>query len=68
MNASFDKIRLSADVERIFYTDRAADTTRYGAEASFSVSRNLTFNIRWTFEDNRRNDVHEGRAGFQYFF
>ncbi len=68
INSSFDKVRLSADVERILYTDSDADTTRYGAEASFSLSRNLTFSIRWTFEDNRRNDVHEGRAGFQYFF
>lgn len=66
--ADFDFIRLTGDIEKIFYTDKAADLWRYQASAGITLTHDWGLEASFLFEDSRHADVHEGRLGLVYHF
>ncbi|MBR1778655.1 MAG: DUF4105 domain-containing protein [Alphaproteobacteria bacterium] len=66
--ADFKKVRLTADAEKIFYTNKDADTWRYQAAASVSLRHNWTMEASFLFEDTKHADIHEGRLGLIMHF
>lgn len=64
----FDFIRLTGDIEKIFYTNKAADIWRYQVSTGVTLTRSLGIEASFTFEDSRRADTHEGRLGLIYHF
>lgn len=66
--ADFDFIRLTGDVEKIFYTNKAADIWRYQASAGITLTHDWGLEASFIFEDSRHTDVHEGRLGLVYHF
>ncbi|MGN1078974.1 MAG: DUF4105 domain-containing protein [Alphaproteobacteria bacterium] len=66
--ADFDFIRLTGDIEKIFYTDKAADIWRYQASAGITLTHDWGLEASFIFEDSRHTDVHEGRLGLVYHF
>lgn len=66
--ADFDFVRLTGDIEKIFYTNKAADVWRYQASAGVTLTRGWGLEASFVFEDSRYTDVHEGRLGLVYHF
>lgn len=66
--ADFDFIRLTGDIEKIFYTDKDADLWRYQASAGITLTHDWGLEASFLFEDSRHADVHEGRLGLVYHF
>ena len=66
--ADFDFIRLTGDIEKIFYTNKAADIWRYQASAGITLTHDWGLEASFIFEDSRHTDVHEGRLGLVYHF
>lgn len=66
--ADLGRVRLTGDAERIFYTDNDADIWRYQAQASVSLTKDLTLNSGYVFEDSRFHDIHEFKVGIQVHF
>ena len=68
MAADFNSVRMTADAERIFYTNNDADGWRYQTTAAFTVKKNWDIEVSFAFEDNKFNDSHEGRLGLLIHF
>ncbi|MBO4520900.1 MAG: DUF4105 domain-containing protein [Alphaproteobacteria bacterium] len=66
--ADFKYARLTADAEKIFYTNKKADVWRYQTAASVSLSRNWAIEASFLFEDTKYADIHEGRLGLLMHF
>ncbi len=67
--ADFGLLRLTGEIEKIFYTEKNADIWRYHTSAGITLTRNWGLEASFTFEDSlRRSDVHEGRLGLIYHF
>ena len=62
------KFRFLAQSEYIHMSDKTARTVRCDAEASYSLTTNLSVVARWTYENRKRDDIREGRFGLQYQF
>ena len=66
--ADFKAVRLTADAERIFYTNKDATAWRYQTAASVSLKHNWSLEASFLFEDTKRADTHEGRVGLVMHF
>lgn len=66
--ADFGTVRLTGDIEKIFYTDTAANIWRYQASTGVSLTRDWGLEASFLFEDSRYKDTHEGRIGLIYHF
>lgn len=64
----FQHFRMTAEAERIFYTNKDANTWRYQTAASVSLTKNWNVEASFLFEDTRRHDTHEGRLGLLFHF
>lgn len=64
----FDKVRLTADVEKIFYSTPDATTVHYKTEAAFSLMKNVSLISSYLYEDNKKNNIHEWKVGIQVHF
>ena len=66
--ADFKTVRLTADAEKIFYTNKEASVWRYEAAASVSLTKNCAVESSVLFEDAKHADIHEGRVGIIFHF
>lgn len=66
--ADFKYVRLTADAERIFYTNKEATAWRYETSASISLTKNWAAEASFLFEDSKHTDIHEGRFGVVFHF
>ena len=66
--ADFGLIRLTGEIEKIFYTNKAADLWRYQASTGITLTRNWGIEASFLFEDSRYTDIHEARLGLIYHF
>ena len=66
--ADFKHVRLTAEAERIFYTNNDADTWLYRTSASVSLTKDWDIEASFVFEDNKFKDSHEGRLGLLVHF
>ena len=66
--ADFKYARITADAEKIFYTNKDANAWRYQAAASVSLKHNWSLEASFLFEDTKHVDTHEGRLGILVHF
>ena len=66
--ADFKYVRITANAEKIFYTNKDADAWRYETAASVSLEKNWTVEASFLFENTKYADTHEGRLGLVWHF
>lgn len=66
--SDFKHVRITADAEKIFYTNKDADVWRYQTSASISLGRDWALEASFLFEDTKKSDTHEGRLGLLMHF
>ena len=67
--ADLGVMRLTGDIERIFYTNNNADIWRYQAAAGVTLTKHWGAEAGYVFEDSRLySDSHEVRAGLVCHF
>lgn len=67
--ADLGVMRLTGDIERIFYTNNNADIWRYQAAAGVTLTKRWGAEAGYVFEDSRLySDSHEVRAGLVRHF
>lgn len=66
--ADFGKLRILAEVEKIFATSHFADKMKYKAEAALSLSRNTAVAIEYFYHQNYGHNLDEFMTSFRLYF
>lgn len=66
--ADFGNFRFLGEAEKIWATSRFADKVKYNLEASYSLSRNWSAALTYTYHDNHGYDLDETLASLRLHF
>lgn len=63
-----EKIRILAEAEKVFATDKFADKMKYKVEASYALSRNLALAVEYNYHQNYGKDLDEAILSGRVYF
>lgn len=66
--ADFGDFRLLTEVEKLYTTSDFADKLKYKMEAVYSLNRNNSIALNYTFEQNKGHDLDESMLSLRHFF
>lgn len=66
--ADFGDFRLLSDVSKLYTTSDFADKLKYKFEAVYSINRNNSVALNYTYEQNKGHDLDETMLSMRHFF
>lgn len=66
--ATFDRLSVQAQIEKIFATSYMGDQIKYRLDGGYTLCRNLGLFVRYQYDQNRGRDFNETSGGLKFFF